>query len=780
MRIIKVLLAAGGIGGLAVWVGLSAMPLPARLSPALSPVVYSAEGVLLRTYLSQEDMWRFPVALEELPPFFIKGLLCLEDKRFFGHPGIDPLALVRALMQNVRAGRVVSGGSTITMQVARLLEPRRRTLRAKLIEAWRALQLEWHLSKTYILTLYLTYAPYGGNVEGITAAAYFYFGRGPASLTPAEAALLYMLPQAPGRWEKYTSHQWQEARQRVLQRLAGCGLLTPADVQQAHVAPLPAARQPFPLYAAHLADYLRQRYPQQGRLQTTIAIDVQRLLEQLVRRQQQTFRTKGVQNIAILVVENATRAVRGVIGNFDYLGTTHGQSIATFTVPRSPGSTLKPLLYALALEQAAILPESLLLDVPTRFARYAPENFSGTYAGLVTAETALSHSLNVPFVHLLQTMGVDRFLNFLELGGLRLATERQGLGLSMIVGGFEVTPLELVQLYTNLANGGQAGELRWLATEEALAPPTLWLSPGAVSLTHRALAKRDRPDFPQRKYVAVSTPEVRWKTGTSQGRRDAWSIGYDNRYTVLVWLGNLDRTPSAALTGADSAAPVMFEILEALRTRSSDQAHGVSNTMPGLVEVEVCAFSGDRASAFCPLTRQVWGIHARLPAHTCRFHRQILRDRDSGQRVVRGCDQGLRTELASVLDLPASVLQWMRPTLREHTLLPAFHSRCTHVPVQRGVLNIRSPVDSGHYLLLPSFGQRVVYLPLDLHISGATADVSCLLNGQQLHVEQMEFTPVLQLGHGRYHLFCSSMDGASDEVYFEVALAETPLQLPRE
>ena len=379
--------------------------------------------------------------------------------------------MLRAAAQNLRAGKVVSGGSTITMQVVRLLEPRRRTLRSKLVEVWRAVQLEWQRSKAEILMLYLTYAPYGSNVEGISAASYLYFGHGPASLTPAEAAFLYLLPQAPGRWEAYTPAQWQAARQRVLDRLAGCGVLTPQEVEPAQHAALPTARRSFPLLAAHFADYVRQRYGEPRQLTTSIAIDVQRLLERLAQRLQEPLAARGIHNITILVVENTTRALRGVLGNFDYPGTAHGQSIPAFAVPRSPGSTLKPFLYALALDQGVILPETLLLDVPTRFASYTPENFSGTYAGLVAAETALAQSLNVPFVHLLHDVGVEHFLSFLDLGGLPIATERQALGLSAIVGGIEVSPLALVQLYVNLANGGRRGALQFLATT---APKDNW------------------------------------------------------------------------------------------------------------------------------------------------------------------------------------------------------------------------------------------------------------------------------------------------------------------
>jgi penicillin-binding protein 1C len=776
MHTIKKLLFMTVVGCLVVGIGLYAIPLPGRITATLSPVVYSAEGALLRAYLNQEDKWRFPVELDDLPPFFVDGLLCLEDKRFFSHPGIDPLALVRAVRQNLYAGKVVSGGSTITMQVVRLLEPRPRTILAKIVEALRAIQLEWWLTKEDILKLYVTYAPYGGNVEGIAAASYVYFGHGPSSLTQAEAAFLYLLPQAPARWQTYTQHMWKEARQHVLDRLKRCGLLTSEDMRQAQEAPLPTVRQRFPLHAAHFADYLRSMHPARFGFQTTILIDVQRFLERLVRRLHGALQGKGIHNIAILVVENVPRAVRGVIGNFDYLATDHGQKIASFAVPRSPGSTLKPFLYALALDQAMLLPETLLLDVPTRFKRYAPANFSGTYRGLVPAETALSQSLNVPFVRLLQRLGTDYFLSFLELGGLHVATDRRDLGLSMIIGGVEITPLEMVKLYVNLANSGARGDLRLLSSSDTAHGHSPWLSRGAVYLTDQALQKRDRPDFPQRKDITVHDLEIRWKTGTSQGRRDAWSIGYDKRFTVLVWLGNLDHRPSVALTGADSAAPVMFEILEALRAHARPNVFQSRHPMLELDEVEVCAFSGDRASPFCPVTRPAWGVRDRVPVRTCRFHKRILRDITSGMRVVKGCDRGVRAKLVTVLDLPTSVLTLMRTMLRDQELLPPFHPQCTYVPVVGGTLNIRSPVHGGRYLLLPSFGQRTVNVPLELHASGPSEDVSCILNGKQLAFGSMEFDRVLRLVSGRYHLFCSNMDGASDEVHFEVA---GPSTLPR-
>jgi penicillin-binding protein 1C len=687
------------------------------------------------------------------------------------------------------------------MQVVRLLEPRARTWSAKLVEAWRALQLEWRLSKNDILQLYLTYAPYGGNVEGISAAAYVYFGHAPRHLTYGQAAFLYLLPQSPSRWHYYHSNQWQQARWRILQRLADCGVMTDKQAIQSARSPLPKSRKPFPRHASHFATYLRRHYPTARRFKTTIAIDIQRFIEQTAKRHDNALTADSIHNIALIVADNASRSVRAIIGNFDDLALEHGQNIASFDVPRSPGSTLKPFLYALALDQGKILPETLLLDVPTVYQQYAPGNFSGTFSGLVAAQTALSQSLNIPFVRLLQQIGVAQFLSFLELGGLEIASAREHLGLSMIIGGIEITPLQMLQLYTHLANGGRAARLRFLTVSEAYESiplsknsshpfatsrrrgqnsPTLsatnWLSPGAVHLTDIALAKRDRPDFPQRKNFATYTANIRWKTGTSQGRRDAWSIGYDDQHTVLVWLGNLNQDASMALTGANSAAPIMFEVLEGLHRRQRDQVAPSSSPVQHLVKVEACAFSGDRASRFCPLTKPVWGVRDRVPTHVCRFHQRILRDIHSGLRVLRGCDQGLNTELASVLNLPGQVFRWVQQIDPRQTLLPPFHPQCRYLPVANGSLQIRSPQQGAHYLMLPSFGQSILHLPLLVDGSSQQTNMSCFLNGHQIDHGQSDVRYYLSLSPGEFYLFCSTADGASDAVYFEVT---TPASLPR-
>jgi len=739
------------------------LPLPERVTPAYSTAVYSDKGELLRPYLTPEGIWRFPVDLSTLPAFVIPALLAREDQRFYHHLGVDPIAIARAAIQNILAGRVVSGGSTITMQLARLLEPHPRTFTAKIIEAFLALQLELRLSKDDILRLYLAYAPYGGNIEGISAAAHVYFQHAPADITIAETAILLLLPQAPSRWRHYDEQQWRAARRQVLDQWLELGLIKPQQYQLADAESVPNHRYLMPHRAPHYSDYLKRQWPQQQRIDSTIANDTQRMVERVVQRIQPQYQAMDIDNIAVLVVENQSRAIRAVIGNFDDTSQAKGQSFASFDVARSPGSTLKPFLYAMAIERGELLPQTLLLDVPTHFSAYDPQNFNGTFSGLVTAEQALSQSLNVPFVRLLQRIGLSYFISTLETGVDWRFDRSRDFGLSMIIGGVELTPLQLMALYVNLAHGGTAAPLRYLhETPQTEEQP--WLSPGAVLLTEQALSRRDRPDFPQRHDISLDNNHIRWKTGTSQGWRDAWSIGYDDHHTVLVWMGNLDQHSSPFLTGSVAAAPVMFELLETLHQRKTT-SNRVHKAIPKLEQIEVCAFSGDTPTVHCPHRRTVLGLKDHPLRGSCRFHRQVLVDDATGERVTRSCDQGRPTHSEQVLQLPPMVRRWFGEQQGTELMMPPFSPACRKHSTEHGGLRIRQPLNGSIYMLLPSLGRKDVILPLDIESSSSLANASCFLNGKQLQQTQPW---LLTLGAGSYTLFCSNEQNGSDETSFTV------------
>ncbi len=760
-RILSALGAAAALVIAALWL----LPLPERVNAEYSVTVYSHEGVLLRPYLAEGDVWRLPVVMEELPPVFMPSLLAREDKRFYDHFGIDPLAIARALLQNLQSHQVISGGSTITMQLVRLLEPRPRTFTSKLIESFRALQLELQLSKQEILRLYLSYAPYGGNVEGISAASYMYFGHQPSEITAGEMAMLLLLPQSPSRWYRLSEAQWQTARARVLAELQAKGVISKQQQAAGNAEAIPRQRFKMPMTAPHYADYVKQKQPEQKILKTTLSIDVQRLAEAVVSRIRPEYKALGIHNVSVLVVENSSRKVRAAVGNFGYLDREQGQSFNSFDVARSPGSTLKPFLYAMAIEQGKILPQTLLLDVPTQYASYEPGNFSGDYKGLVKAEYALSQSLNIPFVRMLQEIGLEHFLAFMEEGVSWQFDRKQELGLSMIIGGVELTPMQLVELYVNLASRGQAAPLQLLEGKELEQRP--WFSEGAMTLLEQALAMRDRPDFPLRKAFSRFRPDVRWKTGTSQGRRDAWSIGYDSEYTVLVWFGNLDQKPSQFLTGASAAAPVMFELLEGLQQQRGSQA-ARQEWSSELQQVEVCAFSGETPSSSCPETKTVMGLKKYPLSGSCRFHQHVLLDKASGLRVLKGCDAEMQTVEANVLHLPPLVRRWFGERQGMSLTVPTFHPGCKKFATAEGTLSIRRPKQGDEYMLLPSFGRNDVVIRMDIESSSSLQEASCFLNGRQMADISVSSHLTLNLPRGDYHIFCSNIHGGSDEVSFKV------------
>lgn len=628
-------LSAQGKGLIAVAVSMVCLllslwliPLPRGLIPPLSRVIRFRDGSIMRVYLSSDEKWRIWTPLEEIDPLLIQATLCYEDRYFRYHPGINPFALMRALMQNLHARRIVSGGSTLTMQLARLVEPKPRTIYAKLHEMARALQFEMRLGKRRILELYLNRAPYGGNYEGVGAASLAYFGKSPKKLSPAEIAYLVSLPQSPTSRRPHieTARNAMVARDRVLARMRAYGLIDDAQYAAALKTPIPTQVRRFPIHAPHAADYIRLRHPDENDVLTTLDPHIQHIAEEFAKSHAVRLRDLGAYNASIVVIDNATREVRALVGSLDYWDETNGGQIIGFSVARSPGSALKPFLYALALQEGVITPATLLEDVPAGFSGFRPANFSGTYRGLVTAEFALMHSLNYPFVKLLRGTGYRRFLSLLNAAGLCAHGNRE-YGLTLITGGMEVRLLDLTNFYATLARGGRHGLPRLVRGDELRERPLL--NPGAVSLTLRALSLRNRPDAPQGHNLVLPKATIYWKTGTSWGRRDAWCIGFTPDFTVGVWVGNFSGRGSDGIVGAKAAAPLMFDLLTALGSK----AEKIPMATDHLMRISVCALSGLPASEHCPEVKKVWAVRDRVPARRCPFHRAFLVEVKTGYRA---------------------------------------------------------------------------------------------------------------------------------------------------
>jgi penicillin-binding protein 1C len=537
------------------WIDATVLP---PLVTETSVEVLDRNGDLLRAYTVGDGTWRLSTSLDAVDPRYVDMLIRYEDNRFRSHGGVDLIAMTRAVAQAVMNGGVVSGGSTLTMQVARLIEDSGNgALAGKLRQMRVAWALERRLTKDEILTLYLNHAPFGGNLEGVRAAAYAWFGKPPARLTPAQAALLVAIPQSPeGRRPDRFPDRAEAARDRVLARMVRDGLLPPDEAEAALTEPVPAARAPFPLLAPHLADRLRMADPFTQLHLTTLDATLQARLEALA-ADAVADRSDRLQ-IAMIVADHRTGEVLATIGSAAYVADARQGFVDMTEALRSPGSTLKPLIYGLAFDRGLAHPETLIADRPTDFAGYRPVNFDGMFRGELPVRTALQHSLNIPAVALLEAMGPQHLMAALRRTGATPVLPDDGTpGLAIALGGVGLTLFDLTRSYAALANGGGAVDLR--VTPDA--------TPGF--LDHRILADtaawqvadilRDTP-----RPRGLIGQGVAFKTGTSYGHRDAWALGFDGAHVVGVWMGRADGTPVPGAFGGDLAAPVLFAAFERL------------------------------------------------------------------------------------------------------------------------------------------------------------------------------------------------------------------------
>jgi penicillin-binding protein 1C len=555
-RVVAVSAAVGAslIGAFVLWV-VSLPPLPLAQARQVSTTIVDRNGKLLRAYAMADGRWRLQVdARKDVDPTYLKLLLAYEDQRFRAHHGVDPLALGRAALQLISRGHIVSGGSTITMQLARLMEPRReRSVYAKLQQIVRAIEIEHELSKDQILNLYLAMAPFGGNLEGVRAASIAYFGKEPKRLTLAESALLVALPQSPEtrRLDRYPEAA-RAGRDRVLARMVEEHVIAPEEAAQASSAPVPKLRKPMPILAPHSADQAIATVKDEPVIKLTLDASLQKVLEPLARDRALALGPNI--SVAIIAVDNESGDVLARVGSPDYFDTMRAGQVDMTRAVRSPGSTLKPFIYGLAFEDGFVHPESLIDDRPIRFGAYAPENFDMTFQGTVPVKKALQLSLNVPAIALLDRVGSSRLASRLrQAGGNLVLPKDEAPGLAMGLGGVGVTLQDLAMLYAGFPRLGTTRRLReiMVSADDAREP----------------LRLMDRVAAWQVGNVLLGTPppengvggRIAFKTGTSYGYRDAWSVGFDGRMTIAVWVGRPDGAPVPGLVGRSAAAPILFD-----------------------------------------------------------------------------------------------------------------------------------------------------------------------------------------------------------------------------
>jgi penicillin-binding protein 1C len=579
-------LAAGAVlivVGIAIaWVFLlGPVPLGTRLE--FSTVVVDRDGRLLRPYATSEGRWRLPAQADGVDPRYLALLIAYEDKRFRSHAGVDPAAFLRAAGQMLASGHIVSGGSTLTMQVARLLEPRsERSLTAKLRQIVRAVELERALTKEEVLALYLSLAPYGGNLEGIRAASLAYFGKEPRRLTLGESALLVALPQSPeARRPDRSAAAARRARDRVLDRIASSGMFAETEIVQAKAEPVPAGRTPMPMLAAHAADEAVAAAPRRSLIRLTIDGTWQASLEALARER---ARALGPDiSVAVLAVDHASGEVLARVGSAGYFEDQRAGQVDMTNAVRSPGSTLKPFIYGLGFEDGIVHPETLIEDRPVRYGSYAPENFDLSFQGTVAVRKALQMSLNVPAVAVLDKIGAGRFTARLrQAGGDLVLPKGEVPGLAMGLGGVGVRLSDLVRLYAGLARLGTTVPLteRMPAALPADGAPLRDSAPETARLMEPVAAW-----YVGNILLGTPPPEnapagrIAFKTGTSYGYRDAWSVGFDGKRTVGVWVGRPDGAPVPGLIGRAAAAPILFDAFARAGKTISPLPHAPRGTL---------------------------------------------------------------------------------------------------------------------------------------------------------------------------------------------------------
>jgi penicillin-binding protein 1C len=733
-------------------------PLPEINPENHATTVVASDGTPLRVFADQQGVWRFKTRPDEVSPLYIEALINYEDRYFFVHPGVNLIAGLRALVQNIRSGKIVSGASTITMQVARIIDPHGRSLIGKFKQVLRAFQLEWNLSKQQILQHYLERAPFGGNLQGVEAASRAYFGKSAIELSHAQAALLAILPQAPSRYRPDRHpEKAAAARDKLVARLVRLGVWSKQVYKDVSLEAVIARSPSPPVLAPILARRLQQSRPLDALIKTSLDYNLQLAVQTRLQDFARDLPT-GTTASAV-IVENNHWLVRAYVGSALFADiTTHGY-VDMVSALRSPGSTMKPFIYGLALDQSLIHSESLLVDAPRWRSQYQPKNFSSEFSGAVPTSLALQKSLNLPAVQVLEHLDPQLFNNRLLNAGIRLSIPSGKPNLSMALGGFGISMEELLNLYGALGRGGKVAKLRF-SEQQALQQRPL-LSPQSAWIVHTMLASAHTSTGDRR--------DLAFKTGTSFGYRDAWAFGVTGKYTIGVWVGRPDGTPSPGQYGAITALPLLFQLNNWLGdSRAPERPEGIS-------EQTVCWPSGlrvqDNGSTDCYVQKTALGIGGQFPAtlaatssdawSSAQITLQIAPD--TGLRVEPGCDIVSREEKRTLW--PVATEPWLNKQWRRSNVIPVSDPRCARQSI---VINTEfSIVSIKDGATLRNLDKSAPF-PLPLVTVGSMGKSTWYLDGTPLPLlEGADLTHVF-LGPGAYELLAINESGATDTIHFKV------------
>lgn len=667
-------------------------PLPDQID--FSKVIVDRNGQVLHAFLTKDQQWRMKTDIKELSPLLRKTILFKEDQHFYYHPGVDPLAIARAAVMNVLHLRRTSGASTITMQVARMLEPRKRSYGSKLIEIFRAFQLEWKYSKEEILQLYFSLLPYGSNIQGVKSASVLLFQKSPNQLSLAEVTALSIIPNRPTSLElgKKNSAILPE-RNKWLKRFGAAKLFSEKEIAEAMDEPLKAYRHNAPQYAPHLS--LRLSKNAASTVQSTIKLNIQLQTEKLVADYLQPLRYKNISNAAVIILNNQTHEVLAYVGSADFANANDGGQVDGIRAERQPGSTLKPLLYGLCIDNGLLTPKTVLHDVPLNIKGFVPENFDEKFRGYVSMDYALCNSLNIPAVKALNDLGKEKLIQKLVACNFKaIQRDSKKLGLSMILGGCGVTLEELTALFSSFANNGVYQDLRFRMADSLVAPVRV-LSPSANYMITEMLSRIARPDLPINWEASAHTPRIAWKTGTSYGRRDAWSIGFNRKFTVGVWIGNFNGHGSADLSGAGTATPLLFKIFNSIDYNSENDWF----KMPKECGIRlVCSETGKLPNDFCKNTVMDYFIPMVSPNRICDNFKLLSVSADERFSYCRYCEpeNGFKRKYYEIV--PPDMKSFFQTNHIPFPEIPPHHPQCDRV-FEKGAPAITFPIDNMEYYI---------------------------------------------------------------------------------
>jgi len=667
---------------------------PLRDKIEYSTIITDSKGEVINAYLTKDQKWRMKTELNEISPLLRKTIIAKEDKYFYSHPGINPVAMVKAFFKNVFRMKTASGASTITMQVARALEHRKRNIGSKIIETFRAFQLELKYSKREILQMYLNLVPYGGNIEGVKSASILYFNKNPDHLSLAEITALSIIPNRPSSLViGKNNHLIIQERNKWLKKFADENVFSKKETEDAAAEPLTASRATVPHFLPHLSYKLKMRG--EVIVPTNIIMNTQIKTEKLVEDYVRTLRLKNIKNAAVVVINNKTHKVITYVGSSDFHDTTDGGQVNGAAAIREPGSTLKPLLYGLCIDEGLETPKMVVTDVGVNYSGYAPENYDKKFNGYVTVEYALEHSLNIPAVKSLGLLGKDKLIQKLANCDFKQVKKDQNkLGLSMILGGCGATLEELTGLFSAFANDGIYIAPSYTQNDTNQVPKKI-ISAAADYMITDILSRVNRPDFPLNWQATEHMPKIAWKTGTSYGRRDAWSIGYNKNYTIGVWVGNFSGVGVADLSGANVATPLLFKIFN---TVDYDSDAGWFDLPDDCEQRKVCSETGLLPTDHCSNIVMDYFIPMISSTKQCDNWEETMVSADEKISYCKNCvpDAGYKKKWYRMID--PEMQAWMEENKMVYEKMPPHNPNCEKI-FKEGVPVITSPNNNTEYLI---------------------------------------------------------------------------------